>query len=252
LDAGDAAVTVEFGLSIARDTVARVVAYDAAIRAAIGRHELPGVVETMPTFRSLTVCFDPLRTDRGALDVQLLALATPLLRPGAGPLPEAADTALWRLPVCYGGDHGADLEAVAAATGLTPGAVAEQHAGTEFTVYMIGFMPGFPFMGDLPAVLNVPRLREPRVRVPAGSVAITTGLSSIYPWESPGGWQLIGRCPIPLFDAAAPRPSLLAAGDRVRFEPVSAARHAELAAAVAAGELRPASLRQADPAPGAR
>ena len=144
--------------------------------------------------------------------------------------------------MCYGGEHGADLDAVAKAVALAPRAVVELHAATEFTVYMIDFMPGFPFLGDLPRALNVPRLREPRLRVPAGSVAITTGLTSVYPWESPGGWQLIGRCPVPLFDAGAERPSLLAPGDRVRFEEVCAPRFAELQAAIAAGECAPSTF----------
>jgi inhibitor of KinA len=116
--------------------------------------------------------------------------------------------------------------------------VIERHAGTNFSVYMIGFMPGFPFMGDLPPALAMPRRREPRLRVPAGSVAIAGALSSIYPWESPGGWSLIGRCPIPLFDAGAERPSLLAPGDRVRFDAVSPARYAEIEAALRAGDLQ--------------
>jgi KipI family sensor histidine kinase inhibitor len=208
------------------------------VRAAVARGELPGVIETMPTFRSLTVLYDPLLATRGELDAALLALAQDD-RP-------AADQAArrWHLPVCYGGEHGADLDAVAGAVALAPRAVVELHAATEFTVYMIGFMPGFPFLGDLPRALNVPRLREPRLRVPAGSVAITTGLTSVYPWESPGGWQLIGRCPVPLFDARAERPSLLAPGDRVRFEEVSAPRFAELQAAIAAGACAPSTFGQ--------
>ena len=111
------------------------------------------------------------------------------------------------------------------------------HAATEFTVYMLGFMPGFAFMGGLPEALSVPRRQEPRLRVPAGSVALTGGLTAIYPWESPGGWQLLGRCPVPLFNAAAPSPVLLAPGDQVSFEPVTAARHAELETALRAGKL---------------
>lgn len=141
--------------------------------------------------------------------------------------------------MCYGGEFGADLADVASATGLSPDAVVQLHADTELSVYMIGFMPGFPFMGDLPSALDMPRRREPRLRVPAGSVAITGSLTAIYPWQSPGGWQLIGRCPVPLFDAAAATPSLLAPGDTVRFEAITAQRLAELEAAITAGELGP-------------
>jgi KipI family sensor histidine kinase inhibitor len=231
LDAGDGAVTIEFGDRIAPELAARVRALDQALAAAIARGALSGVIETMPTFRSLTVLYDPLQTRRAALDPALRSLLAQ-----ADHAPVAAGRR-WRLPVCYGGDFGADLADVALSTGLTPDAVVQQHADSEVGVYMIGFMPGFPFMGDLPPSLSVPRRREPRLRVPAGSVAITGSLTAIYPWQSPGGWQLIGRCPVPLFDATAAQPSLLAPGDRVRFQVVQAPRLVELEAAIAAGEL---------------
>jgi inhibitor of KinA len=239
LDAGDGAVTIEFGDRIAQDLVARVRALDQVLVAALARGDLPGVVETMPTFRSLTVLYDPLQTRRSALDPVLSAL---LAQAEHAPL---ASGRRWRLPVCYGGGFGADLADVAAATGLSADEVVQRHAGCEFSVYMIGFMPGFPFMGDLPAALNMPRRQEPRLRVPAGSVAITGSLTAIYPWQSPGGWQLIGRCPVPLFDAAAPAPSLLAPGDTVCFEAVTPARLAELETAIAAGELTPTAWQEA-------
>lgn len=233
LDAGDGAVTIEFGDQITSQLVGRVAALDKLLQAARERGELAGVVETMPTFRSLTVLYDPLQTSRAALDPVLTALAS---QSDAAP---TANGRRWRLPVCYGGEFGADLADVASATGLSPDAVVQLHADTELSVYMIGFMPGFPFMGDLPSALDMPRRREPRLRVPAGSVAITGSLTAIYPWQSPGGWQLIGRCPVPLFDAAAATPSLLAPGDTVRFEAITAQRLAELEAAITAGELGP-------------
>jgi KipI family sensor histidine kinase inhibitor len=231
LDAGDGALTIEFGDRIAPELVARVRALDQVLEAALARGELPGVIETMPTFRSLTVLFDPLRTGRATLDPALTALLAQ-----AEHVPQVSGRH-WRLPVCYGGAFGTDLAEVAAATGLTPEAVVQLHSGCTVRVQMIGFMPGFAFMGELPSALAVPRRREPRLRVPAGSVAITGGLTAIYPWQSPGGWQLIGRCPVPLFDAASATPSLLAPGDSVSFEAVSPARLAELEAAVSAGTL---------------
>ena len=239
LDAGDGAVTIEFGDCIAPDLVARVRALDQVLEAAMAHGGLPGVIETMPTFRSLTVLYDPLQTTRAQLDP---ALASLLQQADHAPVMPGRR---WRLPVCYGGEFGADLADVAAATGLAPETVVQMHADTEVSVYMIGFMPGFPFMGDLPAALSVPRRREPRLRVPAGSVAITGSLTAIYPWQSPGGWNLIGRCPVPLFDAAAAHPSLLAPGDMVRFEAVTPARLAELEAAIVAGELSPAAWLEA-------
>ena len=231
LDAGDGAFTIEFGDRIDPALSARVAALDRAVRAAIAQGALPGVVETMPTFRSLTVLYDPLRTRRAEVQAAL------------GPLLAAGDDAAasagrqWRLPVGYGGEAGADLDELAAAAGLSREAVIDLHAGTIYRVYMIGFLPGFPFMGDLPAPLHRPRRTEPRLRVPSGAVAVANGLTAVYPWQSPGGWHLIGRCPVPLFDAAADQPSLLAPGDSVRFEPVSPARLAELEAAIAAGDV---------------
>lgn len=237
LDAGDGALTIEFGSAISAALVAAVAALEQALDAARARGQLAGVVETVPTFRSLTVLYDPLRTSRAVLDPQLLALL------GQAPVQQARLPRRWRLPVCYDSGFGADLADVASTTGLPPDEVVRLHAGTTFTVYMLGFMPGFPFMGDLPAVLAMPRRTAPRVRVPAGSVAITGQLSAIYPWESPGGWQLLGRCPVPLFQAAAARPVLLAPGDQVSFAPVTARRHAELDTALRAGELLPDSFQ---------
>jgi inhibitor of KinA len=239
LDAGDGAITVEFDTRIDAAVVDRVGAFDRAIAAACACGELPGVVETMPTFRSLTVLYDPLRTRRSTLEPALLRL----LEGGAAAAPPSPRR--WRLPAVYGGAHGADLGDVATAVGLSADAVVELHAATEFTVFMIGFMPGFAFIGGLPPALSVPRLREPRLRVPAGSVAITGPLTAVYPWESPGGWRLIGRSPVRLFDAQASPPALLAPGDRVRFEAVSEKRYDELDAAVRAGEIASAQWAQA-------
>jgi inhibitor of KinA len=201
---------------------------------------LPGVLETVPSFRSLTVLYDPLVTGRAELDPRLLAL---LALPSQGLPAQAAAARRWRLPVAYGGGFGPDLDGVAAACGLTPDEVVRLHADTEFTAYLLGFMPGFAFMGLLPPVLQLPRRTEPRVRVPAGSVATANRLSVIYPWESPGGWHLLGRCPVPLFDAGSATPTLLAPGDRVRFEPVSATRLAEIEAALRSGKLQAQAFR---------
>ena len=241
LDAGDGALTIEFGNAITPELVAQVAALEHAVDAARAAGALPGVVETMPTFRSLTVLYDPLATSRAELDPALRALL-------GAPAAHAATAARhWRLPACYGGAQGADLIDVAAATGLAPDAIVALHASTIFTVYMLGFMPGFAFMGGLPERLSMPRRREPRVRVPAGSVAITGPLTAVYPWESPGGWQLIGHCPVPLFDIRAASPVLLAPGDRVGFREVSELRCAEMAAALRAGELSAQSFAEAVP-----
>ena len=237
LDAGDAAFTVEFGDAVDPALLAAVQALDRAIAREQAAGRLPGVIETMPTFRSLTVFFDPLVTGRGAV--------TRALRPVLDAVDHAApvEGRHWRLPVCYEGEAAPDLAATAAAVGATAEEVVDLHSRTEYRVYMLGFLPGFPFMGDLPAPLHLPRRTQPRVRVPAGSVAIAGGLTAIYPCESPGGWHLIGRCPVPLFDARRDSPSLLAVGDRVQFETVSTDELRRLEAALQAGEIDPVRWR---------
>lgn len=124
------------------------------------------------------------------------------------------------IPVCYGGAFGPDLDDVARHTGLSPERVVELHASVQYRVYFVGFSPGFPYLGDMPAELATPRLPSPRKRVAAGSVAIGGSQTGIYSIESPGGWRLIGRTALPLFDANAKPPALLQMGDRVRFVPV--------------------------------
>lgn len=229
LDLGDRAITVEFGNAIDPALLARVAALDHAC----ARAALPGVVETVPSFRSLTVVFDPLLTSRAAL---LPALEALLAQGGAS---DAVPSRRWLLPACYGGDFAPDLTEVAQRCGIGTDAVIELHAGREYVVYMLGFLPGFPFMGDVAEALHLPRRVEPRVAVPAGSVAIANGLTAIYPWQSPGGWHLLGNCPVPLFDVARASPALLAAGDRVRFEVIDASEHSRITQALVSGELRP-------------
>lgn len=233
LDFGDAALTVEFGDAIDPALQARVNALDVAIERARAAGQLGGVIETVPTFRSLTVVYDPLLTRRATLEAALSELID------AADHAPVGDGRHWRLPACYGGAFGPDLADVAAATNLTPEAVIDAHSATEYVVYMLGFLPGFPFMGDVPAALQLPRRSEPRLRVPPGSIAIANGLTAIYPWESPGGWHLLGRCPVPLFDATRDAPALLAAGDRVRFTPVSVDEFDRLDAELKAGRLDP-------------
>ncbi len=243
LDAGDAALTIEFGSIIDPALLAEVNALDAAVLRRKQAGKLPGVIETMPTFRSLTVFFDPLVTDRDAV----LATLQPLI--AAAEHGSTTDGRHWRLPVCYEGEAAPDLAEVAGAIGIGEDEVVALHSGAEYLVYMIGFLPGFPFMGDLPAPLRLPRRAQPRVRVPAGSVAIATGLTAIYPWESPGGWHLLGRCPVPLFDAGRTSPSLLAAGDRVRFVPVSAQECRAIEAGLASAEIDPMQWLESAPTP---
>lgn len=237
LPLGDTALTLEFGDRIDPALQAAVSALDQAIGDARAHGRLHGIVETMPTFRSLTVIFDPLETDHDRITEVLNALPQ-------DDLEQSREVRHWRLPACYQPGFGDDLDSVAQTIGSDTASVVRLHSECEYVVYMLGFLPGFPFMGDLPESLHLPRRTEPRTRVPAGSVAIATGLTAIYPWESPGGWHLLGRCPVPLFDACQQTPALLQAGDRVRFEPVSATEYARIERALAIGELNAAAFRK--------
>lgn len=223
LPAGDSAVIVEFGDCIDRLVSERVLRLSARVRAA----KLPGVTETVPTFRSLLVHYDPAATESS----QLTAALETLLDHDKGATKPAT---LWRIPACYAASHAPDLEDVAQRTGLSTAEVVALHSSTQFHIYMLGFVPGYPYMGDLPAPLVLPRRADPRIRVPAGSIAIATQMTAIYPLESPGGWHLIGSTPIRLFDVRWPQPALLSPGDAVRFEPVSAGEFEAIRAAVAA------------------
>jgi len=228
LAAGDAALVVEFGDSVDRSLNARVLAAAASIRAA----GLAGVVEVVPTFRSLMVHLDPLVTDPATLATAIGGLAFDEGR-------ESGTGRMVHIPVLYGGEAGPDLDALAAECGLSPDDVVRRHGAVRFHAYMLGFLPGFAYLGDLPAELRVPRLSEPRLRVPAGSVGVAGELTAVYPSQSPGGWRLIGRTPISLFDPAREQPSLLQPGDRVRFDAVDAGQFEAIQSACAAGRYEP-------------
>jgi KipI family sensor histidine kinase inhibitor len=200
---------VEFGDAIDPALNARVRALDASLSAS----PLPGVVETVPTYRALLVLYEPSQVPFAALTARLLERAAE-----GGAAPPAGR--LIEVPTRYGGTLGPDLPAVAKACGLVEDAVVALHASTDYTALMLGFRPGFAYLGVLPEALALPRRATPRVRVEAGSVAIAGRQTGIYPSTSPGGWHLIGRTDVRLFDAAADPPALIGPGDRVRFVPI--------------------------------
>jgi inhibitor of KinA len=230
LASGDSALLVEFGDRVERQLSALVLALDERLAAA----KLTGVVETVPTLRSLTIHYDPAVTTHEALRARI----QPML---AGLKGRSAQGRTWTIPVCYEPPLGPDIEEVARCTGRPPKAVAELHASVRYRVYMLGFLPGQPYMGDLPDALHLPRRENPRTAVPPGSVAIATTMTTVYPLESPGGWHLIGRTPVRLFDASRERPVLLAPADDVMFKPISLAEFERLEASARAGgwQLRP-------------
>jgi len=207
---GDRSLLVELGEKIAPDVNRRVLELMLQLQQA----RLPGVREFAPGYRSLLVVFDPLKLSASELKACITDVAG---RPGSAGLPQAK---LLTVPVFYGGDYGPDLEGVAGHLGISTDEVIRLHTETMYRVYMIGFTPGYPYMGELPAALAVPRRSTPRTRVPKGSVGIAQRQTGIYSAESPGGWQIIGWTPIELFDPTRQLPSLLEMGDRVKFEAV--------------------------------
>ena len=209
LPCGDAAISVELGDVVDRRISAKVVRLHRHLRA----RPLPGVVETLPAFRSLLVHFDPRQTDPAALQGMLTAIVAEMSD-------EPLSSRRWAIPVCYDPAFGLDIAEVANLTGMTPAQAVECQSSAIYYVYMLGFLPGYAYLGDTPEPLRLPRRKSPRTRVPAGSLAIATAFAAIYPFESPGGWHILGRTPVSFFDANAEEPALLAPGDEIRFEPI--------------------------------
>lgn len=243
LPAGDTALVIEFGDTVDRHLSALVLALAERLEAA----RLPGVIEQVPTFRSLMVHFEPLVLDAAVLEKTLSDLVADLLaaeRTGA----IASSGKTFRLPACYDPALAPDLDMVAARTGLTPEGVVECHSAEIYHVYMLGYLPGFPYMGDVPDALKVPKLDSPRVKVPVGGIALAGALTAVYPVESPGGWNLIGRSPVAIWDLRRDPPALFAPGDKVRFEPVSLDTYHALARRAAEGTLvlAPEPAREGD------
>jgi inhibitor of KinA len=227
LPAGDTALCVEFGDTIDRGVSARVLELARRLEAT----SLPGVVDLVPTFRSLLIHYDPVALSQA----QLISQLEPLL---GGLDATEVPGRRWHLPACYDPSLALDLEDVARRTGLSPNEVVRRHSAMTYHVYVVGFLPGFPYLGDLPAELALPRRENPRTKVPAGSIAIATSLSSVYALESPGGWHVVGRTPVRLWDMRRASPVLLRAGDKVVFQPVSLGEYEELAQKAELGELR--------------
>lgn len=207
---GDSGLTVEFGDRIAPEINDRVL----SLADRLEKAHLPGLVEIVPTYRSVTLYVDPLTADFGHLAEQVLLLAGKVAT--SPPFQSRRVT----IPVLYGGTQGPDLQIVATLHGLTPEEVVSIHTSVDYRLYMLGFSPGFPYLGQVPDAIATPRLTTPRAKVPAGSVGIAGSQTGIYPQESPGGWRLIGRTPLRLFDLTRPDPFLLRTGDLVRFLPI--------------------------------
>ncbi|MFD2718912.1 5-oxoprolinase subunit PxpB [Hymenobacter monticola] len=223
---GDAAVVLEFGHAIGPETHRAI----QAVRHYLTQHPFAGLRELVPAFTTLTVYYDPwlLNGQGHRLPYEQITEVLRQLLPAALATPVASEGAVVEIPVCYGDEFGPDLEAVAQHAGLSREEVVARHSAPDYLVYMIGFAPGFPYLGGLDARLATPRRARPRLQVPAGTVGIAGAQTGIYSLPTPGGWQLIGRTPLRLFDPTRAQPSRLQAGQRLRFVPIGRAEFEQL------------------------
>ena len=235
LPVGEQGLAVELGDTVDEEVNARV----QLLATAVARQLASDVEEVVPTYRSLLLLFDPLRVKRSLLIRRVEKILAAL--------PERAALRRSRvvhIPVCYGGELGPDLEFVARHSGLSAQEVVAVHEGAPYRVYMLGFTPGFPYLGGMSPRIAAPRLEQPRSRIPAGTVGIAGEQTGIYPVESPGGWRLIGRTPLRLFDWTRQEPFLVSAGDLLRFHAIQADEFRDVERRIAEGnfvaEIEPA------------
>ena len=233
LSQGETGLVVEFGNAI--DPAVNTRVHDLARR--VGA-ECGNVVEAVvPTYRSFLIFFDPLLISRQELVAKIEKLAA---APADSTTAAAVKTVL--IPTLYGGEAGPDLEFVAGHNQLTPAEVVQIHSSVPYRIYMIGFTPGFPYLGGMSEKIAAPRLKTPRTKIPAGSVGIAGAQTGLYPVESPGGWQLIGRTPLQVFNPRSEQPFIYSAGDFLQFQPVTADEYELIRQDVANGVYQPQSF----------
>ncbi|QCR23822.1 5-oxoprolinase subunit PxpB [Pontibacter sp. SGAir0037] len=217
---GDAAIVVEFGGEINRSIHQRVRDFSSYL----AQYPFEGMIELVPAFNNVTIYYNPAAlgslTGASAYD-QLADMIQQILPDIADVYLTAPESRTIEIPVCYGGIFGPDLEFVANHNKISVEEVVALHTQPEYLVYMIGFAPGFPYMGGMSDKIAAPRKESPRAAIPQGSVGIADRQTGIYSIETPGGWQLIGRTPLVLFQPQQAAPSLLQGGDKVRFVPIS-------------------------------
>lgn len=226
LPCADRAVTVEFGNTISEENSAKV----AAFTARMNQFSLAGIEEIIPTYRSVTICFDPEVLPFSELEKTIQKAAKRQARR------KQEKKRIFILPVAYGSEFGPDLERVASCAGISPIEVVRRHATRIYRIDMIGFLPGFPYLSEMDPTLETPRLASPRTVIPTGSVGIGGKQTGIYPMESPGGWNLIGRTPLLPYDKNRTPPVPYQTGDYIRFLPILRAEYERLEKAVAAGD----------------
>jgi len=204
---GDCAVVIEFGNEISEEINNRV----AILKASIEKAQIAGIIECIPTYRSLSVLYSPLDMGFEELKKRIDAFIE-----NAGPSTQMSSK-VYLVPVCYGGQYGPDLQNVGSLNKMSIEEVISTHVSVDYRIYMIGFTPGFPYLGGMSESIATPRLKKPRTKIYAGSVGIAGKQTGIYPIDSPGGWQIIGRTPLKLFDINRKEPILLESGNYIRF-----------------------------------
>ena len=222
---GDTSLCAEFGNEISEKINAEIRAFNILLK----EGGIRGIVETVPTYRSLMIHYDPGKVSCKKLIAQLTALTGQLDRIAIPP------SDVLEIPVLYGGDMGPDLPFVAEHAKLPEEEVIRIHSSVEYLIYMLGFTPGFTYLGGMSDQLETPRLKTPRVKIPAGSVGIAGKQTGVYPIDSPGGWQLIGRTPVRMYDPECETPILPQAGQYIRFRALDRKEYDEIAAAEASG-----------------
>ena len=210
LTAGDSSILIQFGNAIDPDINARI----AATVQLMKEQHIEGVVDIIPAFCSLLINYDPRVISYDEMKTRMEKILSVEIAAGA------RKKKVFEIPVCYGGAFGPDLPAIAEHAGLTEQEVIDIHTSTDYLIYMLGFLPGFTYLGGLDARIHTPRLANPRIRIPAGSVGIGGSQTGIYPMDSPGGWQLMGLTPVRTYDPDREVPILVEAGDYIRFVPV--------------------------------
>ncbi|MEA2795453.1 MAG: 5-oxoprolinase (ATP-hydrolyzing) subunit [Bradyrhizobium sp.] len=226
LPSGDSAITVEFSRNIDDTANRRVLALDRVL----ARDPVAGVTETVPTYRSLLVHYDPLQTDFDSLGEKLVALAQL-------PVPPTTKTRRWRIPVVYGGEHGIDLEDVATTLNTSPDDIVARHVAGDYRVAMIGFTPGWSYLSGLEKFLHMPRRQNPRLLTPTGTISIGGVQTGVQCLAGPSGWHLLGRTPVRTYQLHRDPTFLLEPGDAVTFSTIDAKTFAEQDRAAEAGEI---------------
>ncbi len=236
LPVGDSALLVGFGRLVDEAVNDRVRALCDAVLAAA-----PAWLEdVVPAYASLLVCLRPGSVSLARAREEIAALLAAL------PAQTAAERRVWAIPVCYKGEFAPDMADMERLCGLAAAEIVRLHSGRDYKIYMLGFLPGFAYLGGLDERLHAPRLETPRVKIPAGSVGIGGAQTGVYPLDSPGGWRLIGQTPVSLYDPERAEPIFYQAGDYVRFLPITAGEFAALTADVAAGRWQPQLVKAGD------